>query len=78
MQSPSLQDGFRGARDASLLERYEQLFGLFDGRVPVQATRFTRSLLRRAGLRRIRLMDTYEVPVTRDRFNRLQLAALPA
>ncbi len=73
--SPSLKDGFNGAGDASVLERYAQLFGMAAGKVTVQATRATKALLHRAGLRRVRLMMSYEVPVMRDRFNRLQLAA---
>lgn len=73
--TPSLRDGFNGAADASTLERYEAIFGMQDGKVTVQATPATRGLLRRAGLRRVRRMDSYEVRVMRDRFNRLQLAA---
>lgn len=74
-RTPSIRDGFNGAADASLLERYAQLLGMQNGKVTVQATRHTRALLHRAGLRRVRLMDSYEVRVERDRFNRLQLAA---
>lgn len=72
--SPSLNDGFNGAGDASLLERYAELLGMQAGKVTVQATRATRALLHRAGFRRVRLMNSYEVPVMRDQLNRLQVA----
>ena len=75
MTSHSLQDGFGGASDASLLERYEALFGLRGDKILVQSVAATKSLLRRAGFRRTRTHDSYEVPVMRDRFNRWQIAA---
>jgi hypothetical protein len=73
--SPSLNDGFNGARDASLLERYAECLGIADGKITVQAVQATKALLHRAGFRRTRTHDSYEVPVMRDRFNRWQIAA---
>jgi len=69
--SPSLLDGFMGARDARLLAA-----GTFAARgvVSVQCTQRTRDTLRRAGLSRCVMFARYEVRVVRDRFNRLQLA----
>lgn len=71
--SPSLRDGFNGARDASLLERYADILGEVGGNITVQCVRATRSLLKRAGFQRTRTHDSYEVAVMRDRFNRWQL-----
>ncbi len=73
--SPSLNDGFHGASDASLLERYAASLGMRDGKITVQAVAATKPLLRRAGFCRTRTHDSYEVPVMLDRFNRWQIAA---
>jgi hypothetical protein len=76
--SPSLMDGFNGARDAMDLEWYAHSLTEFEvlrsGFVWVQCTRKTFGLLRRAGIRRKVMMHSYKVAVIRDRFNRLQLA----
>ena len=72
--SPSLRDGFNGARDASLLERYESCLGMSGGKITVQAVVATKSLLKRAGFKRTQTHDSYEVPVMRDRFGRWQIA----
>lgn len=75
--TPSLSDGFNGAGDAVALERAAAVpASVTPKTVHVQCTRSTKGLLKRAGLRRTRLMDSYEVRVMRDRFGRLQLAAL--
>jgi hypothetical protein len=74
--SPSLQDGFNGASDAAVLELHD-----FDPEimsVHVQATRRSKSLLKRAGVKRITMHQFYSVRVIKDeKFNRLQLAPLP-
>jgi hypothetical protein len=76
--SPSLLDGFHGAGDARRLESYSKSITtpaeLRSGRVMVQCTRDTRGMLKRAGWQHTELMNTYEVRVIIDRFNRLQLA----
>ena len=75
--SPSLLDGFNGAGDARRLEAYKSITTpaeLRSGRVMVQCTRDTRGMLKRAGWKHTELMNTYEVAVITDRFNRLQLA----
>lgn len=78
--SPSLRDGFHGAGDAATLGRYATLLttdeDLAEGIVVVQATPWTREMLHRAGILRVRTFDSYRVSVVRDRFNRLQLAAV--
>ena len=69
--SPSIADGFNGARDA----RY-----LSDSDVVSQTVRRvicskrTRDLLRRAGYARPVFGLPYDVNVVRDRFQRLQIA----
>jgi hypothetical protein len=64
-------DGFRGARDASILASYDRE-GNF---VLVQAVDRTKDLLRRAGVRRIRSHEFYKVSVSHcKRVNGLQLA----
>jgi len=68
-----MQDGFNGARDASLLERYAAILGEVGGKITVQCVSATKSLLKRAGIKRTRTHDSYEVAVIRDRFNRWQL-----
>jgi hypothetical protein len=69
--SPSLLDGFMGARDARLLAA-----ATVTGRrlLMVQCTHATRSLLKRAGWHHTEMFNAYEVAVIKDRFNRLQLA----
>lgn len=64
-------DGFGGARDASILATYDRE-GDF---VFVQATTFTRHLLQRAGVKRVKIHAFYKVPVKHcPRVNGLQLA----
>lgn len=75
MNTPSLNDGFNGARDASLLARYEACLGMAGGKITVQSVVATKSLLKRAGFKRTRTHDSYEVPVVRDRFGRWQITA---
>lgn len=70
--SPSLQDGFNGARDARLLDTYAD-DGAFRSVVHVQCTDRTRDLLKRAGIKRGRAGHFYSVAVMKDRFGRLQL-----
>lgn len=70
--SPSMGDGFGGAQDAALLERYDHDEEI--SCVHVQATFGTRKLLRRAGFSRTYLNRFYAVPVVRDGFGRLQIA----
>ena len=69
-------DGFHGARDASILERYADPIpaGATSAIVHVQAVGETRTLLRRAGVKHIRTHAFYPVPVERDQYARLQLA----
>ena len=63
-------DGFRGARDASILASYDRE-GDF---VFVQAVVRTKDLLKRAGVKRVSLHDFYKVPVRHcPRINGLQL-----
>ena len=52
-------DGFGGARDASILKTYDRE-GDF---VFVQGTIFTRNLLKRAGVKRVKIHAFYKVPV---------------
>lgn len=69
-ESPSLQDGFNGARDAAILAESQPTA---TGR-SIYATRRSRDLLHRAGFERVRLAQVYRVTTITDRFNRLQLA----
>lgn len=63
-------DGFGGARDASILKTYDRE-GNF---VFVQATSFTKDLLKRAGVKRLRTHAFYKVPVKHcPKINGLQL-----
>ncbi len=79
--TPSLADGYNGASDASILERYAELITtpeqLEAGIVVVQCTERTKSLLHRAGYRRTTTFDSYQVHVIKDWMGRLQLAPLP-
>lgn len=72
--SPSLADGFNGARDAAVLARYDWDKGI--GCVHLQACAATRATLKRAGVARIKTHQFYAVSVEWDvKFRRLQLAA---
>lgn len=72
-QSPSLADGFRGARDASILAKADH--DRANGTAEIQATRETRDLLKRAGFQRVTTNEFYLVPVQWDtEFARFQLA----
>ena len=63
-------DGFGGARDASILKTYDRE-GDF---VFVQGTSFTRDLLKRAGVKRLKSHAFYKVPVKHcAKVNGLQL-----
>ncbi|WP_395734125.1 hypothetical protein [Prosthecobacter sp.] len=74
-ESPSLQDGYNGASDASILEYWAAVpASVTPKTVNVQCTAKTKSLLHRAGFQRCRTHNFYAVPVCRDRFERLQLA----
>ncbi len=70
--SPSLEDGFRGARDAEILARHDHDEEISS--VHVQATRNTRDLLKRAGYARTFTGAFYAVKVATDDFGRLQIA----
>jgi hypothetical protein len=72
--SPSMQDGFNGAADASILAFWadKTLITISTG-VMVQCTKKTRDLLKRAGFSRCRTHDFYPVRVCCDGFGRLQL-----
>lgn len=73
--SPSLRDGFNGARDARLLDTYAD-DGAFRAVVHMQCTDRTRGLLKRAGIKRGIAGQFYPVTVLQDRFGRLQLKPL--
>lgn len=79
--TPSLADGFNGACDASILERYAELITtpeqLAEGIVIVQCVERTKSLLKRAGYRRTTIHDSYAVHVVKDWLGRLQIAPPP-
>jgi hypothetical protein len=73
--SPSLQDGFHGARDAKILR--ESTFVARDTR-RVQATKLSMDLLKRSGIKQPKMHELYEVKVERHpKFDGLQLAPLP-
>ena len=73
--SPSLQDGYHGAADASILEYWAAVpASVTPKTVNVQCTAKTKSLLKRAGWNRTRTFNNYPVAVMRDAFGRLQLA----
>ena len=70
--SPSLDDGFHGARDASILSSADRTGGI----AHVQATSFTRDLLKRAGVKRVKTHAFYDVAIEWDgKYSRYQLAA---
>jgi len=74
--SPSLQDGFHGARDAVILQNADPDHETKIAHV--QATARSRDLLKRAGIKRAKTHEFYQVPVQWDReFSRYQLAPLP-
>lgn len=74
--SPSLQDGFNGARDAEILSRYDWDKEIES--VHVQATAWTKPLLKRAGIAKVTIAKFYAVRVIWDpKFKRLQLAPIP-
>lgn len=70
--SPSLEDGFNGARDAAIFERYD--YDPEIGAAHVQVVSGTKDLLRRAGINKARMGTFRAVPVARDDFGRLQIA----
>lgn len=77
LASPSLLDGFHGARDAGILDAYSErtLPQLVRGGVVrVQCTSGTEAMLRRAGIKEPLRFEAYEVTVIKDRLGRLQLA----
>jgi hypothetical protein len=73
--SPSRLDGFNGARDAYILARADLDFASMTAHV--QATYYTRGLLKRAGIKQPKNHEFYQVAFEMDRFNRWQLASLP-
>lgn len=69
-----LPDGFRGARDESILQSFRDTDEPFPpSMVHVQATERTKDLLHRAGFLRTRSCQYYAVKVHLDRLGRLQL-----
>jgi hypothetical protein len=77
LASPSLLDGFNGARDAGILDTYAErtLPKLVRGGVVrVQCTSGTEAMLKRAGIKQPLRFEAYEVAVIKDRLGRLQLA----
>jgi hypothetical protein len=79
--TPSLADGYQGARDATILESYAASITtpeqLANGIVIVQCTERTKDLLRRAGYRRTTTHNDYAVHVVKDWLGRLQIAPPP-
>ncbi|WP_395739328.1 hypothetical protein [Prosthecobacter sp.] len=75
--SPSLNDGYNGARDARLLGRAAGPLasGVTPKTVKVICTADSRAMLKRGGHSRPVAGVAYVVRVMRDRFERLQLAA---
>ena len=75
--SPSMQDGYHGARDARLLEQYGRIRETRNGVITmdVQALPATRELLQRAGVKRIRMGDRHTIHAMRDaKYTRFLLA----
>lgn len=75
--SPSMQDGYHGARDARLLEQYGRIRETRNGVITmdVQALPATRGLLKRAGIARPSMGDRHAVRAVRDaKYSRFLLA----
>lgn len=76
IQSPSVADGFGGARDAVILQASAGNTLGTPSVLYVRCTVRTKDLLHRAGFRRTRMLDSYPVRVMRDGLGRLQLAVV--
>lgn len=75
--SPSMHDGYNGARDARLLGEYGRIRETRNGVITmdVQALPATRELLHRAGVKRIRMGDRHTIHAMHDaKYTRFLLA----